>query len=134
MKVPVLNCKSRTIPIERYYHKLVFQLLIYNQMQNTGLSLSLNRTLLLSSTRLGSGSPPLQLSDTILTVPFEGSEYTLPPGGEGVAHLVFDVPLTAKGVRGGTYESDADEDGQVSEALFTLQATIQVKIVMGPGR
>jgi len=103
-------------------------------MQNTGLLLSLNRTLLLPSIRPDSGSPPLQLSDTILTVPFEGLEYTLPPGGEGVAHLVFDVPLTAKGVRGGTYERDTDEAGQVSEALFTLQASIQVKVVMGLGR
>jgi len=103
-------------------------------MQNTGLSLSLDRILLLPSTRPDSDSSPLQLSDTILTVPFEGSEYTLPPGGEGVAHLVFEVPLTAKGVRGGTYERDADEAGQVSEALFTLQAIIQVKIIMGPGR
>lgn len=103
-------------------------------MQNIGLSLSLNRTLLLPSTRSDSGSTPSQLSDTILTVPFEGPEYTLPPDGEGVAHLVFDVPLTAKGVRGGTYERDVNEAGQASEALFTIQATIQVKVVMDLGR
>lgn len=106
----------------------------HSSRKNTGLTLELNRTLLLPSGPSSSSSKPLQISDTILTVPFKGPEYTLPPGGEGVAHLVFDVPPNAKGVRGGTYEGDTDEAEPTSEALFSIQATVAVKVAMGLGR
>lgn len=65
-----------------------------------------------------------------MTVPFKGQEYIVPSGGEGVAHLVFDVPATAKSVRGGTYY---DEEGDTNEALFSIQANVEVKIAMGFG-
>jgi hypothetical protein len=98
--------------------------------QNTNLVLSLNRTLILHT----NSTKPLEISDTLLTVPYRGQEYTLPPGGEGVAHLVFDVPITARSVRGGTYDGDDDGVRNTSEALFSIQASVEVKVGMGLGR
>jgi hypothetical protein len=69
-----------------------------------------------------------------LTVPYKGPEYILPSGGEGVAHLVFDVPHSARSVKGGTYEGDRDEDSRTSYALFSIQANVEVKVAMGLGR
>lgn len=67
-------------------------------------------------------------------MPYKGPEYTLPPGGEGVAHLVFDVPANARSVRGGIYEGDGDDEQRnTSEALFCVQATVEVKVSMGMG-
>lgn len=92
--------------------------------------LSLNRTLILPT----NNTKPLEISDTILTVPYRGQEYTLPPGGEGVAHLVFDVPITARSVKGGIYEGDDDGARSNNEALFSIQASVEVKVGMGLGR
>ncbi len=89
--------------------------------------LSLRRILVLPS-NTKAAAEPLQISDTLLTVPYKGPDYTLPPGGEGVAHLVFDVPLDARSVRGGIYE---DEDDRTSEALFCVQASVEVRVSMG---
>ncbi|KXN83785.1 hypothetical protein AN958_01062 [Leucoagaricus sp. SymC.cos] len=103
----------------------------HSSRKNSGLVVALNRNLVLPSPN--AKPSPLQISDTILTVPFKGQEYILPPGGEGVAHLVFDVPLSARSVRGGEYEGDGDEEGRKSDALFSIQASVEVKVVMGLG-
>lgn len=91
------------------------------------MTLLLRRTLVLPSNPKAA-TEPLEISDTLLNVPYKGPEYTLSPGGEGVAHLVFDVPLDARSVRGGLYE---DEDERTSEALFCVQASIEVRVTMG---
>ncbi|KAF9450465.1 hypothetical protein P691DRAFT_810282 [Macrolepiota fuliginosa MF-IS2] len=107
----------------------------HSSRKNTGLTLSLHRTLLLPNTNPNANpnANPLQISDTILTVPYKGPEYILPPGGEGVAHLVFDVPINARTVRGGTYKDGADGGRRTSEALFCVQANVEVKVNMGLG-
>jgi hypothetical protein len=76
---------------------------------------------------------PIQISDTLVTVPFRGPEYIIPPGAEGVASLVFDVPRDARGARGGLLEGDyAGLDPK--ESLFEVQCTVSVKMSMGFGR
>ncbi|KAF7773147.1 hypothetical protein Agabi119p4_5314 [Agaricus bisporus var. burnettii] len=101
----------------------------HSSRKNANLVLSLNRTLILPTT----SAKPLEISDTILTVPYRGQEYTLPPGAEGVAHLVFDVPTTARSVRGGMYDGDEDGVRNTSEALFSIQANVEVKVGMRLG-
>jgi len=66
-------------------------------------------------------------------VAFRGPEYTITPGAEGVASLVFDVPKFARGVKGGIRE-DHDEEAKITEPLFEVQCILSIKISMGIGR
>ena len=71
------------------------------------------------------------------TVPFRGAEYIIPPGAEGVANLVFDVPKHARGVRGGTLDGEEAEGGlgpRHSESLFEIKCKVEIKLAMGMGR
>jgi len=76
---------------------------------------------------------PLRISDTLTTVPFRGQEYVVPPGVEGVASLVFDVPTFARGVKGGTRDGDEAEH-RTTEALFEVRCIVGIKMLMGIGR
>lgn len=67
-------------------------------------------------------------------MPFRGNEYTIAPGVEGVANLVFDVPRNARGVKGGTREKTDDGGHQHIEAIFYVSTAITVTIGMGVGR
>lgn len=72
-----------------------------------------------------------------MTVPFRGPEYIIPPGSEGIANLVFDVPKHARGVRGGMLDGEELEEGgqrRISESLFEVRCKIEVKLGMGMGR
>jgi len=108
--------------------------------KNTSLTLSLTRTLYLppsSTTTNPQSLPPIRLSDTLTTVPFRGPEYLIPPGAEGVANLVFDVPKHARGVRGGMLDGEEGEEGgqsRVTESLFEIRCKVEVKLGMGMGR
>jgi hypothetical protein len=93
--------------------------------------LTLLRTLHLPN--VGTSKNPFQITDTIVTVPFRGSEYTINPGVEGVANLVFEVPRTARGVKGGAREMTDDGDHKHVEALFHVNTTVNVAIAMGVG-
>ncbi|KAJ4487102.1 hypothetical protein C8J55DRAFT_487271 [Lentinula edodes] len=75
------------------------ELLVKNHSakKNTGLSMSLNRSLHLPN--VPADEKPLHIGDTVTTVPFRGPEYIILPGVERVASLVFDVPKSARGVR-----------------------------------
>ncbi|TFK34549.1 hypothetical protein BDQ12DRAFT_656689 [Crucibulum laeve] len=101
----------------------------HSSKKNTGLTLSLLRTLVLSK-KSPAEKQPLQISDMLTTVPFRGPEYIIPPGAEGVASLVFDVPSHACGVRGGTYDGDESE-ARTSHALFEIKCIVEVKMSMG---
>lgn len=94
--------------------------------------MSLSRTL-----HLGNGGsdkkPPLQIADTLLTVPFRSPEYIIPPGAEGVASLVFDVPGSARSIKGGHLDGDESE-GRRTDALFEIRATVEIKMTMGLGK
>lgn len=101
----------------------------HSSKKNTGLTITLSRHLLLLGAAPGE-KPPLQLSDTLAVIPYRGQEYIIPPGAEGVASLVFDVPKSAKSVKGGSRE---DDDGRTSEALFEVRCIVGVKLNMGLG-
>ncbi|KAG6841348.1 hypothetical protein C0991_012173 [Blastosporella zonata] len=103
----------------------------HSNKKNTGLTLALTRTLVLPGIKGGEASP-LQISDVLTTVPFRGPEYIIPPGAEGVASLVFDVPKYARGVRGGLLEGDGSEF-RTSESLFEVRCMLVITINMGIG-
>ncbi|KAL0565764.1 hypothetical protein V5O48_016257 [Marasmius crinis-equi] len=111
----------------------------HSTKKNSSLQIGLSRQLVLPNLPSGE-SPPnaLQITDTLLTVPFKGPEYVIPPGVEGVASLVFDVPKSARGVKGGVYLGDADVDKATGKrkqthALFEVRCVLGVKMVMGIG-
>ena len=64
----------------------------------------------------------------------------IPPGAEGIASLVFDVPLDARGVRGGLLRDSEDSirakvDRKGREAIFEVRCVVGVKIgISGIGR
>lgn len=100
-------------------------------LQNTGLTVTLSRDLRLAGLAPGE-KPPLQLSDTLTSVPFRGPEFIIQPGVEGVANLVFDVPSQARSLKGGLREGDADE--RPSEHLFEVRSIVTVCLTLGFGR
>ncbi|RDB25569.1 hypothetical protein Hypma_006233 [Hypsizygus marmoreus] len=103
----------------------------HSSKKNAGLTLTLSRTLVLPGLKPGEKSP-LQISDVLTTVPFRGADYVIPPGAEGVASLVFDVPTHARGVKGGTLEGDESEE-RTSESLFEIRCIIGITLNMGIG-
>ncbi|EAU85235.1 hypothetical protein CC1G_06251 [Coprinopsis cinerea okayama7 len=104
----------------------------HSNKKNTGLSLSLNRTLVLPGS-IGVGKQAMELTDTLTHVPFRGAEYIIPPGAEGVAHLVFDVPKQSRGVRGGILDGDDTDPPRSTESLFEIRCSVDVKMSMGFG-
>jgi hypothetical protein len=76
---------------------------------------------------------PLRISDTLTSVSFRGQDYIIQPGTEGVANLVFDVPATARGVKGTERYGD-EVDDRVTECLFEVRCIVGVKLSMGFGR
>ncbi|KAJ7057948.1 hypothetical protein C8F01DRAFT_1148942 [Mycena amicta] len=103
----------------------------HSSKKNTGLVVMLTRSLVISGVP-SSEKTPLQISDTLVTVPFRGPEYIIPPGAEGVASLVFDVPKHARGVKGGLLQG-ADSAVKPTHAIFEVQCVLGVKITMGFG-
>ncbi|KAG9051182.1 hypothetical protein FS837_011297 [Tulasnella sp. UAMH 9824] len=75
---------------------------------------------------------PFQLTDSLATIPFNGPEYSIGPGGEGVANLVFDVPIPAYGAGVGLRSEDRPKQG-VPSLLFTVECELEVNIGMPMG-
>ncbi|KAJ7068875.1 hypothetical protein B0H15DRAFT_871713 [Mycena belliarum] len=103
----------------------------HSTKKNSGLVVTLTRSLVLSGIAPTEKSP-LQISDTLLTVPFRGQEYIIPPGAEGVASLVFDVPKHARGVKGGLYKGD-ESSSKHTPAIFEVKCVVGIKMTMGFG-
>ncbi|KIY66014.1 hypothetical protein CYLTODRAFT_455796 [Cylindrobasidium torrendii FP15055 ss-10] len=101
----------------------------HSSRKNVALTLSLERTL-----HVAHAPDTLLISDTLTTVPFRGPEYIIPPGAEGVASLVFDVPRSARTVRGGRLEGLEERGAKGTEALFDIGGVVTVKMGMGLGR
>ncbi|KAF9262453.1 hypothetical protein L218DRAFT_1000663 [Marasmius fiardii PR-910] len=111
----------------------------HSTKKNSSLQIGLSRQLILPDLPSGESPPStLQITDTLTTIPFKGPEYVINPGVEGVASLVFDVPRSARGVRGGIYLGDAELDKETGKrkttrALFEVRCVLGVKMVMGLG-
>ncbi|KAJ7471047.1 hypothetical protein FB451DRAFT_1090677 [Mycena latifolia] len=103
----------------------------HSTKKNSGLVVSLTRSLVLSGIPATEKSP-LQISDTLVTVPFRGQEYIIPPGAEGVASLVFDVPKHARGVKGGLLTGD-ESAPKHTPAIFEVRCVVGIKMTMGFG-
>ena len=54
------------------------------------------------------------------------------PGVEGIANLVFDVPMQARSLKGGLREGG--EDDRVSNYLFEVRSTVTICLALGFGR
>lgn len=65
---------------------------------------------------------------------FRGPEYIIHPGVEGVANLVFDIPKTARGVKGGVYLDEGYRSPRETQSIFEVQCIVSAKISMGIGR
>ncbi|KAF8344755.1 hypothetical protein F5887DRAFT_1283095 [Amanita rubescens] len=102
----------------------------HSSKTNTGLTLTLTRLLVLPSVE----KQPLQISDTLTNVAFRGPEYIIHPGVEGVANLVFDIPKTAREVKGGVYLDEGYHSPRETQSLFEVQCIVSVKMTMGIGR
>jgi len=105
----------------------------HSTKKNTGLSLSLMRQLVLpniSSTE----KQPVHVIDTLTSVPFQGPEYIIQPGVEGVANLVFDIPNDARGVKGGPYLDEGDIRPRITPRTFEVQCTVTIKMTMAVGK
>ncbi|KAF8193322.1 hypothetical protein BJ912DRAFT_960669 [Pholiota molesta] len=107
---------------------LELQVKNHSNKKNTGLTLTLARTLYLPGSATGQQrAAPVHISDTLITVPFRGPEYIIPPGAEGVANLR---------VRGGTLDGEELEGGnglRHSDSLFEIRCKVEVKLTMGMG-
>ncbi|KAI0091276.1 hypothetical protein BDY19DRAFT_904724 [Irpex rosettiformis] len=101
----------------------------HSPKKNTGLTVTMTRQLILPK---APQDHPLQILDTLTTVPFRGLEYIIHPGVEGVAHLVFDVPDTARTVKAESRYGGDDED-RVSPNLFSVKCVVRIKMTMGFG-
>ncbi|KAF8812138.1 hypothetical protein BYT27DRAFT_7252207 [Phlegmacium glaucopus] len=100
--------------------------------KNSSLTLMLTRTLYLPGQQQPQQPATVQISDTLTTVPFRGPEYIIPPGAEGVANPVFDVPKLAWGVQGGTLDREREEDGgqpRQTESLFKIRCEAEVEAI-----
>lgn len=88
------------------------------------------RDLHLSQSFLAGKSPP-NISDISTEVEFRGPEYSVPPGIEGVATLVIDIPRHSRGVKGGLRVAD---NGKATESFFEVRCALRLRIDMPPER
>ncbi|KAG6334798.1 hypothetical protein ID866_4287 [Astraeus odoratus] len=94
-----------------------------------GVTLTLTRTLHLSDALLA-GKPSPDISDLITQVDFQGPEYSVPPGIEGVASLVVDIPRHSRGAKGGPR---LDDNGKATDYSFEVRCAFNIRIQTPPG-
>lgn len=98
--------------------------------QTSGVTVTLTRDLHLSQSFLA-GKSPHNISDVSTQVEFRGPEYSVPPGIEGIATLVIDIPHHSRGVKGGLR---VDDKGKATEGFFDVRCAFRITIDMPPGR
>ncbi len=74
---------------------------------------------------------PIHLSETITSFPFNGPEYSIAPGGEGTAHLVFELPRNGFGSGLATRDQEEYPQKGVPNLLFGIECEVEVTIGMG---
>lgn len=97
-------------------------------IQTSGVTVTLTRDLHLSTSFLAGRSPP-NISDVTTQVEFRGPEYSVPPGVEGIARLVIDIPRHSRGVKGGLR---VDNNGRTTEGFFEVRCALKLRIDMSP--
>lgn len=105
------------------------QLKNYTSRWTCGVTVFLTRSLHLSKSLVGA-EPPLHLADIITQVDFRGPEYSLPPGIEGLARLVIDVPRHFRGTMG---SSRLDDNGRTTDWLFEVSCAFDIRVGMSFG-
>ncbi|KAG9039370.1 hypothetical protein FRB95_010658 [Tulasnella sp. JGI-2019a] len=107
----------------------------HSNRKTTGVTLTLRRKLELS--RPPTQEHPFTVTDTLVNIPFSGPEYCVPPGGEGVANLVFDVPWSAISSMGALREGDPTQPRKPSRSaeklIFGVECEVMVTIGLGVG-
>lgn len=76
------------------------------------------------------------MTDALVSIPFSGPEYCVPPGGEGVANLVFDVPWSAVSSMGALREGDPDRPQKrrgAEKLIFGVDCEVTVTVGLGIG-
>lgn len=68
-----------------------------------------------------------KITDTVTEVEFRGHEYMVPPGIEGVANLVINIPRSSRGSRGG---ARVGENGNTTDCLFEVRCSLRLRIDM----
>lgn len=76
---------------------------------------------------------PLQVQDSLASVPFRGPEYIINPGVEGVAHLIFNVPDGARTVKAEP-RCGGEDERRISPNLFSIRCIVSITMSMGFGR
>ncbi|OAX32510.1 hypothetical protein K503DRAFT_870119 [Rhizopogon vinicolor AM-OR11-026] len=94
----------------------------------SGVTLTLSRELRLSSPSVDKKA--LNITDTVTEVEFRGHEYKVPPGIEGVANLVINIPRSSRGSRGG---ARLGENGEMTNGLFEVCCSLRLQVDMPVG-
>ncbi|KAH7884831.1 hypothetical protein F5I97DRAFT_1507385 [Phlebopus sp. FC_14] len=105
------------------------QLKNHSQRWTSGITLTLTRELHLSESLLA-GKKPHGVSELVTQVDFRGPEYSVPPGIEGVASLVIDIPRRSRGAKGGPR---FDDSGKTTDGLFEVRCVLSIRIEMSSG-
>ncbi|KAG8905349.1 hypothetical protein FRB99_000177 [Tulasnella sp. 403] len=104
----------------------------HSNRKTNGVTVTLSRRLHLANPL--PQNHPLRLSDSLVTIPYHSPEYCVPPGGEGVAHLVFDIPKNAFGTRVGAQEETSIQERQKAPSfIFSVECEVNVFVLMGLG-
>ncbi|KAG2145339.1 uncharacterized protein EDB93DRAFT_1288354 [Suillus bovinus] len=93
-----------------------------------GVTLTLSRELRLLSPSVDKDM--FKITDTVTEVEFRGHEYMVPPGVEGVANLVINIPLSSRGSHGGARVSEV---GTTTDCLFEVCCNLRLRIDMPIG-
>lgn len=94
----------------------------------SGVTLTLSRELRLSLPYVD--KEEFKLIETVTEVEFRGHEYMVPPGIEGVANLVINIPRSSRGSRGG---ARVGENGNTTDCLFEVCCSLKLRIDMPIG-
>lgn len=94
----------------------------------SGITLTLSRELRLSSPSVDKDA--FKITDTVTEVEFNGHEYMVPPGIEGIANLVINIPRSSRGSRGG---ARVGENGNITDGLFEVLCSLRLRVGMPIG-
>lgn len=94
----------------------------------SGVTITLSRELRLSLPYVDKEA--FKITETVTEVEFRGHEYMVPPGIEGVANLVINIPRSSRGSRGG---ARVGENGNTTDCLFEVCCSLRLRINMPIG-